>query len=365
MVMGKMTILGLLKKENKVSVKSNLQEQQHKSYWTLLEKDFMVKTTANEIIKAQKVISNAFKRMRFRKFAHKQTYFADIHYEADPDIAKEIFLVGEFTIPKWSVRIPMKYSFYHRSFLTQVKIQENSQFKFIVDGTFVWWPQYPFKYTKEKFVNNIFELNSIQRKQLSQSFKTKMRSMNLWISDKRERYFRKKNNQILYKIPTFECDEPKLLAGSNAHRMPYFSPNVKLNKRAIFKPHEILNNSLLYDSRMRVSRSFKFNESHMFSSSKRFSGTQDYDNSISRDFEDRAMIACRESRYISTHNNSKTPMQKLENPLPSYNFDEQNKSQKDDWSEYSEDDFQFLDEYFDNIPFAHRDSVELTHAQQR
>lgn len=97
----------------------------------------MIQTVANEIIQAQKLISKAFRRMRIRKFAHKQIYIADIHYEADPDIAKEIFLVGEFTIPKWSIQIPMKYSFYHRSFLTQVKIQENCQFKFIVDGTFV------------------------------------------------------------------------------------------------------------------------------------------------------------------------------------------------------------------------------------
>lgn len=86
----------------------------------------------------------------------------------------------------------------------------------------------------------------------------------------------------------------------------------------------------MFDTRMRFSNSFKINESHMFSSSKRLAGIQTHDHTSSRDFEDRVMNACRESRYISAHNNSKTPMQKIQNPLPSYNFDEQNKSQKDD-----------------------------------
>jgi hypothetical protein len=101
-----------------------------------------------------------------RTLARKRQYIADIYYEADPAIACEVFLVGEFTNPAWEVKIPMKYSYFHRAFKTQVKIEENCQFKFIVNGTFVVCSQYALTYTKEKFSNNIFQLNtSKNRKQ--------------------------------------------------------------------------------------------------------------------------------------------------------------------------------------------------------
>ena len=200
---------------------------------------------------------------------------------------------------------------------------------------------------------------------LSQSFQTKMRSMNLCVSGKREHYFRKKNHQILYKIPTYECDEPKLLGDLKSHKMHQFSPDIKLTRRRIFKQHEILNNSLLFDTRMRSANSFKTNESHLFSSSKYMDSIKTRDQNNPKNVEDRIMNVCREMRYVSTQNNSKTPMQKIQNPLPSFNFDEHNKSQKDDGSEYSEDDLLFLDEYFNIIPYTPHGNIEMTPGQLR
>ena len=67
----------------------------------------------------------------------RQKFIADIYYEADYDIAETVYLVGEFTSPAWETVIPMKYSFFYRSFMAKIKISEGDQFKFIINGTFV------------------------------------------------------------------------------------------------------------------------------------------------------------------------------------------------------------------------------------
>jgi hypothetical protein len=358
MVMGKMTILGLLKKQNKIGIKSIPTKKSVKTYWTLLEKDFMIQTSANAFIHAQKIISRAFRRMKLRKLARKHIFIADIYYEADPDIAKEIFLVGEFSAPEWAVQIWMKYSFFHRAFLCQVKIQGNWQFKFIVDGTFVWWPQYTFKYTKEKFVNNIFDLNNINRKHFSSPFK-KMGNMNGFLSSKREQYLRKKNNEIFSRISNFECGENKLLADSIYHTMPYFSPDVNIAQRRMFNQQEILGNSL-WDSRIHGSQNLKIKTSQILSSNIHVNGARTNFYSSPKYVEDRIMKTCRDLRYITTHNISRTPLQKILNPLRSLYLDEYNKSHQDEGSEYSEDDFMFLNEYFNNIPYTPHGKLELT-----
>ena len=116
-----------------------------------------MRKAAKQILKATHTIINALSHKRFKKLFAQQTYIADIYYEADPDIAKEVYLVGNFSYPEWEVQIPMKYSFFHRAFRTTVKISEGSQFKFLVGDTFVCCPTYPFAYTREKFANNVFE----------------------------------------------------------------------------------------------------------------------------------------------------------------------------------------------------------------
>ena len=68
--------------------------------------------------------------------------------------------------------------------------------------------------------------------------------MNGYISNKREQYLRKKNNEIFSWISNHECDENKLLADSIYHTMPYFSPEVNIAQRRTFKQQEISGNSL-------------------------------------------------------------------------------------------------------------------------
>jgi hypothetical protein len=71
-----------------------------------------------------------------------------------------------------------------------------------------------------------------------------MQNMNGYLSNKREQYLRKKNNEIFSRISNFESGENKLLADSIYHTMPYFSPDVNIAQRRMFKQQEILGNSL-------------------------------------------------------------------------------------------------------------------------
>ena len=97
----------------------------------------MIKRAAEELIRATKIITKALNYKRLKKLRQENTFIADIYYEADPDIAMQIFLVGEFSSPPWTKQIPMEYSYFHRAFRTTIKIKQGSEFKFIVDGTFI------------------------------------------------------------------------------------------------------------------------------------------------------------------------------------------------------------------------------------
>lgn len=90
-----------------------------------------------DALDAAKVLKPALRRWLIRKWAAQRVYLADIYFEADHDIAEEVFIVGEFTQPKWLVKVPMKYSSFFRAFKAQVKIHDNCQFKFIIDGMFI------------------------------------------------------------------------------------------------------------------------------------------------------------------------------------------------------------------------------------
>ena len=157
------TIFSLLKKENSFSSQVKFSKMVPDVIWTLAEKDIMIRSFANQIIKASNVIKNAFICYLFRKQAKRKLFTVDIYFEADHDIAESVFIVGEFTNPAWTVKILMEYSFFSRAFKARIKIGENWQFKFIIDGNFIWWPRYPMTYSQEKFTNNVFKINKIKR----------------------------------------------------------------------------------------------------------------------------------------------------------------------------------------------------------
>mmetsp|Transcript_39580 Transcript_39580/g.39158 ORF Transcript_39580/g.39158 Transcript_39580/m.39158 type:complete len:363 (+) Transcript_39580:26-1114(+) len=154
--MEKKTILGILREENNAKTKEYLSSKP--SYATLLEKDIMIKRTAEELFRATKIIMRALNYKRLRRLRRESIFIADIYYEADPDIAKQIFLVGEFSTPQWGKQVLMQYSYFHRAFRAQIKIRQSSEFKFIVDGTFICCPKYP-RLTTGGYTNNIFKKN--------------------------------------------------------------------------------------------------------------------------------------------------------------------------------------------------------------
>ena len=129
----RMTILSLLLTENKE--KSKLINTEPKL--DPEETRITIQQLTKLVFHAQKVISRAVKTWLMRRAAMNKTYYADIFYVADYDIADTVYLAGEFSDPEWKKVVPMNYSFYHRAFRATVKISEGNQFKFIVNGTFV------------------------------------------------------------------------------------------------------------------------------------------------------------------------------------------------------------------------------------
>lgn len=116
----RMTILGLLMKENKNSSKIS---DDHPTL-SSSQRKIIIKMTAKRILKALKIIQRAVKRWIYRRLAKNRTYIVDVFYEADQDIAEDIYLVGEYSNPKWTVTTPMKYSFFHRAFATKIKMHD-------------------------------------------------------------------------------------------------------------------------------------------------------------------------------------------------------------------------------------------------
>ena len=148
----RITILSLLKKENSFSSQVEFSKMMPDVVWTLAEKDIMIRSFANQIVKASNIIKNACIKYLFRKQAKRRLFSVDICFEADHDIADSVFIVGEFTNPAWAIRVPMEYSFFYRAFKTRIKIHENCQFKFIIDGNFICWSKYPMTYSPERFI---------------------------------------------------------------------------------------------------------------------------------------------------------------------------------------------------------------------
>ena len=81
-----------------------------------------------------------------------------MYLEADYDIAEKVFVAGDFAESKWRNHIQMKYSFFNRAFKAKIKIQDGNQFKFIIDGMYIWWAKYPMTYTQERYTNNVFKI---------------------------------------------------------------------------------------------------------------------------------------------------------------------------------------------------------------
>ena len=218
MSQGKFSIFNLLRRENTSCSKEELLKQTPKfnpslsaketTHWHpelrmkqcdrefTAQKDIIVQIVADEVHKASKIVCWAWYRYFLRKQSKLKRFVADIYFEADHDIAENVQIVGEFSNPKWLIKIPMKYSFFHKAFKAKINIQDNCQFKFIIDGNFIWWSSYPMAYSSEKFTNNVFKLNKFKRYSESM-IRKEIKNIKIDLNSTRDDYIRKKNSQIL------------------------------------------------------------------------------------------------------------------------------------------------------------------------
>lgn len=71
----------------------------------------------------------------------------------------KIQIVGDFTDPKWSVKIPLIFDNISKSFFTYIKLKSGNQFKFIVNGIYKTSSSYDLYIDKGGFLNNIITIN--------------------------------------------------------------------------------------------------------------------------------------------------------------------------------------------------------------
>ena len=366
------TILDILLQENNTNTKTDNGE----SEITQQQLNLMVQKTAEAMISAQKVIARAVRKRSWRliKFRKNQDFYsdywnfdcldigrqkfiADIYYEADYDIAETVYLVGEFTSPAWETVIPMKYSFFYRSFMAKIKISEGDQFKFIINGTFVWCNRYPLIYTKEKFSNNWFTL----RRNLSKNFHLKLinpsksfgefGNSNTTLNRSKELYLRKRNSKILGHFNNNILKHPKLLSGSSVLKFEGFSPDITLRKRSILS------------KTIQPSSIMSADKQEMYTAIARLGTLDPYTSSLDRYNTDyrtiegglhsnvskKAISDKKIKNIIIEH--TKTPLQIINNPITAHSFGDDNHSLRDDFSDFSDDDLYFIDEFLINTPF--------------
>ena len=117
------------------------------------------------MVKARQTIWRAFKRFTLRrKFLTARVVEASLYWEDAFTPSKKVELVGSFTSPPWSVRIPMRYSLFFRAYYVRATLAlERDEFKFVINGTYACSPRYPIVYTMQNIQNNRFILLTKRR----------------------------------------------------------------------------------------------------------------------------------------------------------------------------------------------------------
>jgi len=309
------------------------------------------------MLRASKVIWNAVKKWLFKKWKKWRSYVVDIYFDADHDIAEKVYLVGDFTNPKWSELIPMKYSFFHRSFMAKVKMHDHAQFKFIVDGTFICCPHYPMTFSPEKHTNNVFKINKIKLHSESKSF-TDHKWMNFNFNKRTEEAFRKRNTKIINQISNQSFKESNLYWSTQNFKLSYFSPDVRLDNNLSIKesPNSFwqFQNKALWNSTIAYKGKSTLNSTSKSSTSENFNSVS-WSKIESKGFMNQMKL----SRMI-TNQSSKTPMTTNFNPLKFGAQKDTNNSHKDDISDLSDEDLFFIDDYFKSNTVVTEDKIYLT-----
>lgn len=211
---------------------------------------------------------------------------------------------------------------------------------------------YPLKYTKEKFSNNIFRTAGTDRFSSSQRFGN-CEGVEMCFNSKRELYFRKKTSHIINKVTNFSFTAPKLCLGHSRDRLTYFSPDIKLSCRKNFKQHEIINTWSKFDNYLPTTNDSSHDEQLFMRGYSDFpiiaSDSQNQTNGLT---------GCSQRfKYIVPSNMARTPMQKMVDPLQNLFNHEFNQSQRDELSDHSEDDLEFLDEYLKNTQIPNHEEL--------
>jgi hypothetical protein len=126
------------------------------------KKQAVVDRIAHMLIRAQTVISRAYRRWYLRRSKANNIFEADIHIGELLHYNKQIYLLGDFTDNPWMDKLKMNYSYLHRSYFVRAQIMEGSKFKFQVNGTYKLSKGYEVKTEISGEKLNTFSLNRNQ-----------------------------------------------------------------------------------------------------------------------------------------------------------------------------------------------------------
>lgn len=139
----------------------------------------------------------------------------------------------------------------------------------------------------------------------------------------------------------------KILPRKKSNNLAYYSPEVKLRRRQILDRDDIINQFCQLEDD--VPKIF-FPSSVKMPSNEHFPGARMHMMNSFKSLKGYNNLA-----HIVTQKNAKTPMQSVWNPLcaKAHNLGENANSDRDQFSDLSDEDLEFLDEYLNTIPVTY------------
>ena len=174
---------------------------------------------------------------------------------------------------------------------------------------------------------------------------------NTTLNRSKELYLRKRNSKILGHFNNNILKHPKLLSGSSVLKFEGFSPDITLRKRSILS------------KTIQPSSIMSADKQEMYTAIARLGTLDPYTSSLDRYNTDyrtiegglhsnvsKKAISDKKIRNI-IFEHTKTPLQIINNPITAHSFGDDNHSLRDDFSDFSDDDLYFIDEFLINTPF--------------
>ena len=95
-----------------------------------------------DLNKCQSKISRVYRRFSALKKRRQGYYLIRISIECKR-ITSPYFLVGDFTNPKWTAKIPLIYSLKYQEYFRELWLKPGSNFKFLQKSQYFIHPSYP------------------------------------------------------------------------------------------------------------------------------------------------------------------------------------------------------------------------------